>query len=152
MNREILFRGKSLESGDWEFGYVFDDDSTESTRFFVGRLVIQDYIGPCDGRYIVDYAFDEVNPSTIGQYTGLTDKNGKKIFEGDVLVFIDPDTQEFDNNERFVVRWVECQARYFFEVFNKGCPMGFEEILKSDSQDYEIIGNIYDNPELLEEP
>lgn len=128
--REILFRGKQVDNGKWAVGSL----STE-------------YYKEC-GCVMVSPTSDEcfkVDPETVGQYTGLTDKNGTKIFEGDIVRFIDID---FDGSERKavgVMTWNRKAAN--FDIV-KGTyrldfhyPTLFEEI--------EVIGNIHDNPELL---
>ena len=80
--REILFKAKSIdkyEKGKWVEGYLFDD-GYENGRIFVGNLEIQEYKGAaCDNWDIVGTCFYEVDPSTVCQYTGLTDKNDEKI-------------------------------------------------------------------------
>ena len=87
--REILFKAKRIDNGEWVEGYVFDDGFVDSKRMFVGGLVIMDYKGTADDRWKVGTAFYEVDPNTICQYTGLTDKNGNKIWENDVVKFED---------------------------------------------------------------
>lgn len=115
--REILFRGKRQDDGEWISGF----------------LVYVKHIG--------DWVrCDTVDPSTIGQYTGLIDKNGKKIFEGDIL----------QNEEGCLFG-----ASYRFRVeFCKGCFYGDScgdlTVYSPEMYLCEVIGNIHDNPELLE--
>lgn len=126
--REILFRGKRVDNGEWVCGYYVYDDSgqlTEKPRADIIRL----HEHPC-GFSMIPY---EVIPETVGQYTGLTDKNGNKIFEGDIVK---------TNGAVYGCRWAE--YNYEFEFANENENYGI-----AYAQDVEIIGNIHDNPELL---
>ena len=76
-----------------------------------------------------------VIPETIGQYTGLTDKNGKKIFEGDIVAF---------GEYRYTVEWKQDRIGY-------GYTETADRMLECDGEHCEVIGNIHDNPELLKE-
>jgi len=114
--REILFRGKQLDNGEWVYGYYVKG----ATRH-------------CILLSLAGYPKHDVDPSTVGQYTGLKDKNDKQIFEGDILKrpslrLGGPETRLLINDIRKIDRivlWVN---------------------------EWEIIGNIHDNPELMEEP
>ena len=121
--REILFRGKRIDNGEW----------------VEGSLWVQ-----IDKSYILTLASSrglEVDPNTVGQYTGLTDKNGKKIFEGDVVRI----TERGMTSDGAVV------------IFENGYPGGWlisDKTLKRACSlamrlDVEIIGTIHDNQELL---
>lgn len=126
--REILFRGKRENTGEWEYG-----NFVKST--FIGTYIVRK--GICEN-------FVDVIPETVGQYTGLTDKNGKKIFEGDII----------DTPDRLVkVVWLEGNAQFDLEFIKFAHDIridNFRGIEMRDLVDYEVIGNIYDNPELLE--
>lgn len=143
--REILFRGKT-EQGKWIFGFYHNETSIES---------------PASERKITRYHiytkdFDKfVIPETVGQYTGLTDKNGKKIFEGDIISAITVDT---GNEKRAVV----CFGNFIDENNGDeyiGFFINFDCIKTTITQltmeecknRIEVIGNIYDNKELLGE-
>lgn len=144
--REILFRGKCCTTGEWVEG-------------FLGIEVPDDYV-------IQQFSFDEyfasecidqysVKLETVGQYTGLTDKNGTRVFEGDILhveqcgetgsrispvyfgEYIDADSV-FDNY---------CCIGFYVKTSDGCCTIG---ALLSEEFECEVIGNIHDNPELLE--
>ena len=84
----------------------------------------------------------EVIPETVGQYTGLTDKNGKKIFSGDVVKIYLYEPKGLANYEIGYIKYDDAKARYVF------CTE--EGIYGIDNSNvFEVIGNIYDNPELL---
>lgn len=131
--REILFRGKGTHghgAGEWIFG-AYVKDFWKPSR--VGHGII-----PIDGGYC------EVAPETVGQYTGLTDKNGKMIFEGDI-VDVEYDIQ--------YVGVASDRIGLFVVVFADGCFMkqkqggGLFHFISSDK--CKVVGNIYDTPELL---
>lgn len=136
--REILFRGKCLSDGEWEEGfYVRMHDSK-------GRVAHRIHSGYTDNIYGNFYSDDlspegvEVDPSTIGQYTGLCDKNGKKIFEGDICQV----GHLLYKVEFAFSQWkfrILSNKVYCYPAFNSHCG---EHCI--------IIGNIHDNPELLE--
>lgn len=128
--REILFRGKRKDNGEWVYGYLIYDEFYNTNVPYIGYLRL-------DGANI-----KEVIPETVGQYTGLTDKNGKKIFEGDIVSEMPP-----MNSVSYIgyVVWDE-KATLFRVVFGKPSNCC---ILGTYSRSYTVIGNIYDNPELL---
>jgi uncharacterized phage protein (TIGR01671 family) len=121
--REILFRGKRADNGEWVEGAYLHlntgNDYICDGTVWIGTLQ------PCKNRVI---------PRTVGQYTGLTDKNGNKIFEGDVV------RNDFYGIKK-TVEW--CNGFYYPFVASP-------EFTAWDNDECEVIGNIYDNPELLE--
>ena len=146
--REILFRGKLADEGYWvEGGYIHlhkttycvageDDGSNDIHRIVFERMT--------DWNLPNRHLMGDVIPETVGQYTGLTDKNGKKIFEGDVVKY----TSELNHTYTCTVLYHEKNAifnLYFLET--KGCIGNF--VICSGNK-CEVIGNIHDNPELLE--
>lgn len=153
--REILFRGKRKDNGEWVIGNLFIPDKADTPTQI------------CIGTNIIRITFD-ILPETIGQYTGLTDKNGTKIFEGDILLST---VQEYERglipvgpwqiSKRatgkktkavWTVEYKEHRSRgNGFYVYGK--DRRFNATLNKNiifNTDPEIIGNIYDNPELLE--
>ncbi len=128
--REILFRGKLLATGEWAYGNLDIKPG--------GKVAV---ITPDDtplGKYGM------VDPGTVGQYTGLTDKNGKKIFEGDIV----RDDKGNVGHVEFLI-----QAAGYVIVWKHGdTRLGHRARGGGYDRDpsLEVIGNIYDNPELLE--
>ncbi len=141
--REILFRGKSIIRGEWIYGYLnqhrgnirYDCDCEPIAD---GCYYINDWQAKIDtGMYGQDY---KVDPNTVGQFTGLTDKNGVKVFEGDIVRY-------GDTIHRVVFE--QRNGTAYFGLVYAACetlPFGHYQDLKQ----IEVIGNIYDNPELLE--
>lgn len=139
--REILFKAKRADNGEWVEGYLFDD-GFENGRMFVGGLVIEEYHGTaCDDWSITGIDFYEVDSSTICQCTGLKDKNGQKIWENDIVKYYDC-TAEY-----YVIAWEADKACFEYQQY--GCSiMNFDEL---SGIEVDVIGNIFDNPELMHE-
>ena len=137
--REILFRGKRLDHGVWEEGYYSPKDLPSYDAEPVDM--------PCIIRE-EDLLWCKVDPATVGQYTGLKDKNGKKIFEGDVVRFTE---RQLGGKDVPVVEAVEFSEggfathRYFLNNWLRNAAKGNCQL-----EDIEVIGNIHDNPGLLE--
>ena len=128
--REILFRGKIEGHGDWVKGYYaqFDILSPSSGKTYKKTAILTED-GPID-----------VIPETVGQFTGLLDQNGNKIFEGDILTY-PPDMEYYGEQYKYVVK------------YDNSCLVGnsnFWCMLSDGFGESEVIGNIHDNPELLE--
>ena len=129
---EILFRGKWKNSGEWVYGNLFNPDKADTPTQI------------CIGTYIARTCY-EIDPETVGQYTGLTDRNGTKIFEGDIVVFAD----FFDDKiHRGEVYW--CDSAFWFDCTETEGDEGMYSLAYISVNVLEVIGNIYDNPELLE--
>lgn len=127
--REILFRGKRKDNGEWVYGWY--------CRYPFGKWPLKDAIIPSEEAESGCFRFVEVDPATVGQYTGLTDRNGKKIFEGDVVAY-----QDYGN---LVVVWDDGT----FQLMREDT---FYDMLDHYTTVFSVvIGNIHDNPELLEE-
>lgn len=156
MNREILFKAKRIDNGEWVEGqYAYITNPLTEDGKPIKHLI-------CNGTNIFN---DLIDPETLCQYTGLTDKNGKKIWENDILrghkndndlarvVFgefnvIDAETLEVVDR---VIGWhtevIETDTLSKCEPFCLPMPLSDFYIERSE---FEVIGNIFDNPELLE--
>ena len=163
--REIIFRGKRLDNGEWAEGYLYEhepalvgivseNDVPEPSKWFIARTAFADWNMPRLAEFI------EVDSYTVGQYTGIKDDNGKKIFEGDII--------KADNGKQSsisVVKFGEYYPKLFFAMLDMYCPgtrhlnaNGFyaettkhEDMILFESRYFEVIGNIHDNTELLKE-
>ena len=146
--REILFKGKRIDNGEWIEGYIFDNGfGGEEKKYFVGGLVIEKYNGTaCDEWDITGIDFCEIDPETICQFTGLMDKSGKKIWENDICDRKEkyPEIVNMSNGD-----WTLDYSYVFDKKLGNGyCNLGF---YVNERKCVEVIGNIFDNPELLQE-
>ena len=135
--REILFRGKCKTDNEWLYGFPY------VTR--KNAVKINWYCSEFGSMRT-----DEVIPETVGQYTGLTDKNGKKIFEGDIIsIPFEEDRYPYEEN----VTYYE-NAEVYFDTERYGWYVRYFDddslsLCEYDDCDITVIGNIHDNPELL---
>ena len=122
--RDIIFRGKRLNDGEWVEGSLCTTIPSDENFYTISYFDFEGY-----------YIEEKVIPSTIGQYTGLTDKNGTKIFEGDIVWLK-------NDEEPYQVAFDEC----CFQVYSHGVCYVMDNFY---DHDIEVIGNIFDNPEML---
>lgn len=132
--REIKFRGKRLDNGEWVVGSYIEAENRD--------LSIAHQIVP----YESGEAVREVDPDTVGQFTGLKDRNAREIYEGDIL-------KSARDGRLYVVKFWIGMFYASVEECNKGIFGGFplHALTENEESGYEcdIIGNIHDNPELL---
>ena len=124
--REVIFRGKRTDNGKWVKGYLY-----------ITHIGAHE-IGSYDAEINIERLTFDVIPETVGQYTGLTDKNGVRIFEGDIVSLV--------KHDGLIYKVVYVPCRYEL-VNSKGVNCFVLDIYKSEN--IEVIGNIHDNPELL---
>ena len=138
MKREIKFRGRNDKHG-WLTGHYFVNRGV--------HFIVEDGIANPLNTW-EDYAVD---PDTVGQYTGLKDRNGKEIFEGDILLLSDKDThQELAVVEHGLYGWTFYNPKTVLRYEDGSHTYRAVENCRFMFGTGEIIGNIHDNPELLE--
>ena len=144
MNREILFKAKRKDSGEWVEGYYLN--IAKINRFIcTGKIKLD---GAVKG--IIAPEMYEIDPDTICQYTGLTDKNGNKIWENDIAEC----NKRKEECGLYKVIWRKEYADFGVVPISNTCigqyPIGFSYGKTLHGRDYKSVGNIFDNPELLE--
>ena len=137
--REILFRGKRINNGELVEGFY---NHIPCGRFGSDEHMIQTVLE--NGKIGMLY---DIDPSTVGQYTGHTDKNGKRIFEGDIIryIFDSPDDPTATENGLKVRT-----GRIFWSDWSSSFALTGGINGSASLNNVEVIGNIHDNPELLE--
>lgn len=121
--KEILFRGKRVDNGEWGYGYAVKGNDKKYQMFIAASIGVGFFTGG-----IIAY---EVIPETVGQFTGILDKNGKKIFEGDIV--------ESPNGTQGFIEWQNEECAFLVNIGDDWQTM--------DDCPYEVVGNIYDNKE-----
>ena len=142
--REILFRGKRCDNGEWVQGYYI-----RAEHHWHKHGIHKDWIvcgASANGGWFALHNKYAVKDETVGQYTGLKDKNGKMIWEGDVIKW-DYTCNEGKSHQ---VRYDVGSACFVASREHNGNII--DTVFYNDGQHAEVIGNIHDNPELLENP
>lgn len=148
--REIEFRAKDLDL-NWIYGNLIQN---EDICLIAPKVFTLDYCDECDRPFELVYS---VINKTIGQYTGLKDKNGKKIFEGDIVKLENGFYEglynyvEIEEDEYYAVYYDEKYARYDLQTEDNNTEFKRVAWHQLVNEEIEVIGNIYDNPELVGE-
>lgn len=131
--REIKFRGKRIDNGKWVYGllvYKFACDGKKWNKYFAIQT---------EGGEVI-----QVDPKTVGQFTGLHDKNSKEIWEGDIIRYMDGKNMEVFYSISNYAGWsLRRKTKIGKRIY------GMSNYEKYPNANYEIIGNIHENPELL---
>ena len=163
--REFLFRGKRCDNGEWVEGFLLKECNYATCSWNLAIEFKTDRFG----KFAYDVA--QIIPETVGQFTGLTDKNGKKIFEGDIVKcrhtlvkFCLDDIEKTNPRRSYGKEMVETDSYAFKCVYWRNYAVSFRDgcIRIQNGSDHhgvcenyiynhkiEVIGNIHDNPELL---
>lgn len=139
--REIIFRGKRVDNGEWVEGYYF-----KAKRHWNDIGVHEDWIADGaiqNGGWCNVVSKHAVIPTSISEFTGLTDKNGKRIFEGDIIHGV------AHWLERYVPAVVTFRNGSFGLLWYRGEVEEFNPFTSMCNVEYTVVGNIYDNPELM---
>ena len=146
MERVIKFRGKRLKDGKWIYGHLANYSVSHPLR--IDQVVIFENMASFATDNFVFVVDDcEVDPSTVGQFTGLLDDNGKEIYEEDILMCVG---QRADNKNRVYFREVLFRDGCFRMVsteYGLSSPLSYHMV--NDRVNWEVVGNVHDNIDLL---
>lgn len=168
--REIEFRGKRIDNGEWVYGYFIRALDIENTP--IKNCIIENMTSVTIGGGCVKQDYYEIDLETLGQYTGLKDKNETKIFEGDIVEFetnVNCITSELKpywkdciekqyslgggtwwvRKDQALVQWNSKDGMWDLKVYNNGRYKRKSKLFTYRESGYVVIGNIYDNPELI---
>ena len=140
--REIKFRGKRLSNGEWVYGDLCCH--YENQRRFIACDQMFYTHAECGIERLVSERFHEVDPATVGQHTGLKDKGGQEIYEGDIVRFSD---NPIHAGTIAVCKWLDWRVGFVYKIIS-GDYKGKYTDMADTWRKYEVIGNIHDNPEI----
>lgn len=168
--REIEFRAKRTDNDGWVYGYYFQELDFENKP--INSSIVRNITTINPVYRTTEQDVYKIDINTLGQYTGLEDKNGKKIFEGDIVEFetnidclkdgLKPYWKDciekqmaigngtyFVRKDQAVVQWNSEQGMWDLKVYNNGKYKRKSKLFTFRESGYVVIGNIWDNPELL---
>lgn len=153
MNNRYLWRAKRIDNGEWvEGNLIYSEDIDDNYKAIIIPISNSTMFTRSGSKgYLGFEEWQRVDPSTICQCTGLKDKNGKLIWENDIL---DGHIKRGAAFYRCIVLWNECNARFDVRAMECNFPMTLDECcddISISGFDYEDIGNIFDNPDIVEE-
>lgn len=141
--RTSKYRGKDVKTGEWKYGHLITLNVNDKTAYLIitdDYAVVDKELKPWEIAFFLNVDIFMVDPNTVGQFTGLLDKNGKEIYEGDI-VNVRVTNDRFKKNPRFrngVVTFCEYDGGWMVGCYYRFLPKRME-----------VIGNIQDNSELL---
>ena len=144
--REILFRGKRIDNGEWVEGNLI------TGRWYLNEQEIVAIV-PLDNAFYPHCEISEwheVDPATVGQYTGMRDCRGNRIFEGDIVVYDNSPYNAYCEPIAGEIAWRNGSLCFKYKVWKSA---SYRSLCSDDffAAKCEVIGNIHDNPELLRE-
>lgn len=137
--RTFKFRGKRIDNGEWIYGSLVVETYPDFCNYFIRTKDEEDWTSR--------YKDVPVDKNTLGQFTGLYDKNNKEIYEGDIIIGDIPELVSSQN----LIGIVEYEGSAFIIEFPNRASWQIQKVGFCSFINYKVIGNIYDNPELLEE-
>ena len=135
--REILFRGKREDNGEWVYGWLGHLHCHNPQANTISSVYFTEITEGHNNKMNIIVGY-----KTVGQYTGLIDKNGKKIFEGDIIKIYLYEPKGLANYEVGCIKYDNTKARFVFCTKEGNYSI-------DNSNAFEVIGNIHDNPDLL---
>ncbi len=144
--RELLFRGKRLLNGEWVHGHSIRNTLMTSDKLdkFGRKSMLPKSVAIREDAEENSFYWTLVDSNTVGQWTGLLDSKRNKIFEGDIV-------KRIIAKENGLIVWDDKRCGFYIKPLSRIGKAMYDPYYKMNANKLEIVGNIYDNPELLEE-